>query len=161
MSITRKTSWSNNFFKLLLKSVNSFVSLSELHPIENKPGLCFKIHTPDQPNFYPNPRRKEYPDLYESCTDWLKEDRNCLGLTTQNNEVIVLSCKGVAKRNRPGCYKVINRNKREEIVCQKLNTKHGCEVLTTRTNLNVVIYCYNRALNNSFVVKKRKQKRGS
>lgn len=129
-----------------------------MHAIENKPGLCFKIHTTDQPNFYPNPRRKEYADLFQSCTEWLKEDKNCLGLRTQNNEVIILNCKGITKRNRPGCYKIINRNKREEVVCQKLNTKQGCEVLTTRTNLNIVVYCYNRALSGNFELKRKKSK---
>lgn len=138
--------------------LNTFPSLPELHPIGNKPGLCFKIHTPDQPNFYPNPRRREYPNLFESCTEWLKDNKNCLGLRTQNNEVLILNCKGVNKRNRPGCYKIINRTKREEIVCQRLNAQQGCEVLTTRTNLNIVIYCHNRALNSNFDRKRKKLK---
>ncbi|CAH1156242.1 unnamed protein product [Phaedon cochleariae] len=117
------------------------VYYGDLHLIEPKPGLCFKIHTPDQPRLYPNPRKSQYPTLFQSCTEWLEKDRNCLGLRTQNSEILVLHCKGVANRRRPGCYKIINRDKREEIVCQKVNKKEGCEVISTRTNLTIVVAC--------------------
>nr|CAI5824918.1 unnamed protein product [Callosobruchus analis] len=127
---------------LIYVSIFVCVAAEELHAIENKPGICFKIHTPNQPNLFPNPRRPEYSSLFESCTEWLKEDKNCLGLRTQNNEILVLHCKGQRKRNRPGCYKIINRDKREEIICQKVNRQQSnCEVVNTRTNLNIVIYC--------------------
>ncbi|KAJ8940545.1 hypothetical protein NQ318_003388 [Aromia moschata] len=124
----------------------------DLHLIEPKPGQCFKIHTKSQPHLYQNPRRPEYADLFESCTNWLRENKNCLGLRTQNNEVLVIFCRGDLKRRRPGCYKIINRDKREEVICQKVNKQEGCEVVTTRTNLTVVVYCNSRTGTSSGVV---------
>ncbi|CAG9862499.1 unnamed protein product [Phyllotreta striolata] len=112
---------------------------------ETKPGICYKIHTPEQTQFYPNPRKKLYSDLHESCTKWIKHERkDCLSLKTQNDEVLILSCIDVRSRKRPGCYKIINRDKREEIVCQKFDKKQGCSVVVTRTNLSIVIGCLPR-----------------
>ncbi|XP_023023131.1 uncharacterized protein [Leptinotarsa decemlineata] len=145
---------------LLCFLIFGYTKCQDLHLIENKPGLCFKIHTPSQPRLFPNPRRVEYPDLFQSCTEWLKEDRNCLGLRTQNNEVLVLYCKGVRNRSRPGCYKIINKDKREEIVCQKINKKEGCETITTRTNLTIVVSCSLRTYTRDVKIRKslRQQK---
>ncbi|KAJ8984916.1 hypothetical protein NQ317_012162 [Molorchus minor] len=125
------------------------VNCQDLHPIEPKAGVCFKIHTKNQPNLYQNPRRPEYNDLFESCTNWLRENKDCLGLRTQNSEVLVVFCRGDQKRRRPGCYKIVNRDKREEIVCQRVNNKQGCEVITTRTKLDIVVHCSSRGGSNS------------
>uniref|UniRef100_A0A6P7FE39 Uncharacterized protein LOC114329166 isoform X1 n=1 Tax=Diabrotica virgifera virgifera TaxID=50390 RepID=A0A6P7FE39_DIAVI len=139
-----------------------YVGCQELGLIQNKPGVCYKIHTSSQPRLYPNPRKPEYKNIHESCTEWLKEKEynNCLGLRTQNDEVIMLSCKGVTSRRRRGCYKIINQDKKEEIVCQKVNRNEGCEVLTTRSNLTIVIHCIPRGYSPSiFDIRTRKPPR--
>lgn len=85
---------------------------------------------------------------------------DCLSLKTQNDEVLILSCIGVKNRRRPGCYKIVNRDKREEIVCQKTDRKEGCNVITTRTNLNIVVGCFPRGYSPSlFDVRTRKPPR--
>ncbi|KAJ8918588.1 hypothetical protein NQ315_013093 [Exocentrus adspersus] len=111
------------------------VTCQDLHVIDTKPGQCFRVHTPDQPVLNLNP-----PEA-RACTQWLRENKNCLGLRTQNGEVVVVFCKDDQKRRRAGCYKLINKDKREEVVCQKLNRQQGCEVITTRSNLTVVVHC--------------------
>ncbi|XP_018570049.1 uncharacterized protein LOC108910041 [Anoplophora glabripennis] len=116
-------------------------SCQDMHVIEKKPGQCYKVHNPNQPRLHLNPRKPEYDDVFEACTQWLRENKNCLGLRTQNGEVVMVYCKGDHKRRRPGCYKVVNKDKREEIICQKINRQQGCEVITTRSNLTIVVNC--------------------
>ncbi|VEN60075.1 unnamed protein product [Callosobruchus maculatus] len=108
----------------------------DLHLIEPKPGQCYDTYTENQPIYLGR--------IPRACVRRLPNQKDCVGLRTKNNETIVLECKGArtSKTLEPGCYRIINKDKSDGVVCQKYMKRRGCEVITTPSNLNIEVYCH-------------------
>lgn len=80
-----------------------------------------------------------------TCVHNLPRYKSCIGLRTRNREVILVKCRtkmGKFKQPNPGCYRIINRDKSEGLVCQKYDTGRGCETIETPSGLNIEIFCW-------------------
>ncbi|XP_018570048.1 uncharacterized protein LOC108910040 isoform X1 [Anoplophora glabripennis] len=105
----------------------------DLHLIEPKRGQCFDIYPEGKPIYLSR--------SLKTCTENIPEINNCLGLRTQNGEIINLDCNEDEQEN-PGCYQIINADQTKGTVCQKMDQARGCEVISTPTGVNVEVFCY-------------------
>ncbi|XP_018573934.1 uncharacterized protein LOC108912981 [Anoplophora glabripennis] len=65
-----------------------------------------------------------------------------MGITTQNNETIVLECSNDAKVvNKTSCFKIYTPDNKIHIVCQK-QVEERCVGLVTPSNLTVLFECH-------------------
>ncbi|KAJ8918583.1 hypothetical protein NQ315_013088 [Exocentrus adspersus] len=105
----------------------------DLHLIKPTPGQCFDIYPEGKPIYLSK--------SLKSCTENIPEINNCLGLRTQNDEIIKLDCNE-SEEAKPGCFQILNADKTNGTVCQKFDKARGCEVITTPTGINVEVFCY-------------------
>lgn len=83
--------------------------------------------------------------MSKSCVRNLPRYKSCVGLRTRNREVILVKCRtkmGKTKQPDPGCYRIINSDQSEGVVCQKFDNGRGCETIETPTGLNIEIFCW-------------------
>ncbi|KAJ8911432.1 hypothetical protein NQ315_005965 [Exocentrus adspersus] len=99
---------------------------------------CYKIYTPDQGI---GPYTCLSDEVYTACIHTL-ENTNCMGITTQNNETIVLECLNRTKpENETDCFKILTSDNKIHSTCQK-QVEEQCIGITTPSNLTVLFECY-------------------
>lgn len=83
--------------------------------------------------------------MSQSCMRRLPKYKSCVGFRTRNREVILVKCRtkmSKYKQPAPGCYRIINQDKSEGIVCQQYDAGRGCELIETPTGLNIEVFCW-------------------
>lgn len=99
---------------------------------------CYKIYTPDQ---YVSPYSCLSNEVSDACVH-LIENTNCMGITTQNNETIVLECPDdKSATNETGCFKIYTSEDKVRRVCQK-QIEERCVGIVTPSNLTVLLECH-------------------
>lgn len=99
---------------------------------------CYKIYTPDQDV---SPYTCLSNEVFDACIH-LIENTNCIGITTQNDEKIILDClNGTSVVNETGCFEVYTSDNEVHRACQK-QIEERCVGITTPSNLTVLFECH-------------------
>ncbi|XP_018573963.1 uncharacterized protein LOC108912999 isoform X2 [Anoplophora glabripennis] len=99
---------------------------------------CYKVYTPDQDI---SPYTCSSNEIQDSCIHLL-ENRSSMGITTQNNETIILEhLNGTKAVNETGCFKIYTPDNRIHISCQK-QVEERCIGIITPSNLTVLLECH-------------------
>lgn len=99
---------------------------------------CYKVYTPDQDV---SPYTCLNYDNYDACIHQL-ENTNCTGITTRNNETIVLECSDKASPGEEkGCFEIYTSDDEVHSACQK-QVEESCVGIVTPSNLTVLLECH-------------------
>ncbi|XP_018573927.1 uncharacterized protein LOC108912975 [Anoplophora glabripennis] len=99
---------------------------------------CYKVYSPDQDI---SPYTCLSNEIHDSCIH-LIENRSSMGITTQNNETIILEhLNGTKAVSESGCFKIYTPDNRIHISCQK-QVEERCIGIITPSNLTVLLECH-------------------
>ncbi|XP_018573931.1 uncharacterized protein LOC108912978 [Anoplophora glabripennis] len=119
----------------LIKKYKEFI---DNFTFDSRIRSCYKIYTPNQDV---SPYTCLSKEIFETCIHLL-EDSSCMGITTQNNETIVLEyLNGTKAVNETGCFKIYTPDNKVHIACQR-QVEEQCIGITTPSNLTVLLECH-------------------
>lgn len=99
---------------------------------------CYKIYNKHQKI---SPYTCFNEDVFSACVEELPHVESCQGITTENNETIVLQCTNNVTNQTDNCLKVYTANNSLHIACQE-KVEERCIGITTPSNLTVLLECH-------------------
>lgn len=99
---------------------------------------CYKIYNKHQKI---SPYTCFNEDVFSACVEELPHVESCQGITTENNETIVLQCTNNVTKQTDNCLKVFTANNSLHIACQE-KVEERCIGITTPSNLTVLLECH-------------------
>lgn len=99
---------------------------------------CYKVYTPDQDV---SPYTCLSNEVFDACIHQI-DNTNCMGITTQNNETVILQClNDTSVKSDTGCFKIYTSDNKVHHACQK-QVEEQCVGITTPSNLIVLLECH-------------------
>lgn len=98
---------------------------------------CYKVYTPDQDV---GPYTCLSNEIFDACVHQI-DNTKCKGITTQNNETVILEClNGTSLPNAKGCFEIYTSDGKAHRMCPK-QVEEQCIGIATPSNLTVLLEC--------------------